>query len=308
MAGSSTAPAAVVPALGVGLAYQEALQGFLAGHADRYDYVEVVPEVVRVDAGPGRTPRLREDPDKWAFLCDLGQTRQVIPHSIGLSIGSAHGFNAQRIAHLRDWYDVFRFPWHSDHLAFSLAQDAAGSGEINAGLMLPVTYDEPTLERIAGRIRQIHELVPAPFALENNVDYIRVGHADYDEPQFHRLLCGRSGGHLLLDLHNLYANSRNHGFDPFEELAAFPLEHVIELHVAGGFEYDGHYLDAHSGPVPEVVWELLAAALPGCVNAGGVTFEIVGSWYPSVGAARLVDELDRLRSVWASCRGVPVPT
>ncbi len=295
---------APVPALGVGVSYQESLQGFLTRHVDAYDYVEVVPEVVRVDRGPDTTPRLADDPDKLAFLCDLGAERQVIPHSIGLSIGSAHRFDLDYYRHLVDWYEMFRFPWHSDHLAFSLADEVGRAGEVNAGIMLPVTYDSATLDRVAERVRRVRALIPVPFALENNVDYVRLAPVDYTEGEFVDQLCRRSGARLLLDLHNLYANSRNHGFDPIAELAALPLADVVELHVAGGLEYEGHYLDAHSGAVPDAVWDLLEFVLPRCPNAGGVTFEIVGSWYPALGATRLLDELARLGETWVAARTV----
>ena len=60
---------------------------------------------------------------------------------------------------------------------------------------------------------------------------------------------------ILLDLHNLLADQRN-GRQPVEEvLSELPLDRVLEIHVAGGFELDGYYLDAHVGG-PDV--ELLA--------------------------------------------------
>jgi Protein of unknown function (DUF692) len=40
------------------------------------------------------------------------------------------------------------------------------------------------------------------------------------------------------------------------------LERVIEVHLAGGFEHHGFWLDAHSGEVPEPLWLLAEAIVP----------------------------------------------
>jgi len=57
---------------------------------------------------------------------------------------------------------------------------------------------------------------------------------------------------------NLYANSRNHGFDAIEYLRRIPLERIAYVHVAGGEERDGVYHDTHFHPIPSGVLELLA--------------------------------------------------
>jgi uncharacterized protein (UPF0276 family) len=62
---------------------------------------------------------------------------------------------------------------------------------------------------------------------------------------------------LLLDLENVHANARNHGYDPVAYLESLPLERAVEVHLAGGVEHDGIYADTHSRPVPEESWTLL---------------------------------------------------
>jgi hypothetical protein len=60
-----------------------------------------------------------------------------------------------------------------------------------------------------------------------------------------------------LDLENVHANSRNHGYNPLEYLESLPLERVVEAHLAGGVLRDGEYADTHTRPVPEESWSLL---------------------------------------------------
>ncbi len=296
-----------VPKLGVGLGYQVQLRPFLEKRGDEFDFLEVVPEVVWNDLGPGRRTRYVPDPDATSFLEQQAQVRTVIPHSIGLSIGSAHRFDREHVEQMALWHQWLRFPWHSDHLAFHLAEhQSEEEGEINVNLTLPLPLDQETLDLVAARVAEVRRAVPAPFLLENNVSYFRMADEDYDEAQFLNALHRASGCGLLLDLHNAYVNERNLGIDARAFLDRLDLDAVVELHVAGGMEMDGFYLDAHSGPVLEPVWRMLADVLPRCPNLGGVVFELFGSWYEPMGEEALRRQLDRMRELWAKHQPQPI--
>jgi hypothetical protein len=77
------------------------------------------------------------------------------------------------------------------------------------------------------------------------------------------LICRETGAGLLLDVENLYLNSRNHGFDPRAFLDALPDDLVQEVHVAGGVTVHESFLecpffaDTHSHPVPDAALDLL---------------------------------------------------
>jgi uncharacterized protein (UPF0276 family) len=63
----------------------------------------------------------------------------------------------------------------------------------------------------------------------------------------------RGGCGQLLDLHNLYCNAINHGFDAFAAIDRMDLDRVIEIHVADGRWQDGYWMDTHDGRVPPPV-------------------------------------------------------
>lgn len=293
----------LVPKLGVGLAYQPALRPFITAKRETFDYIEVVPDILWTDLGLGHEPRYVDDGDGLDFLRRWAGGCPIIPHSIGLSIGTAHRFNRQHLDQIEKWHAWFDFPWHSDHLAYNLAEH--GVDEINAGVTIPLPRDRETLESLAPRVAQVQERLPVPFLLENNVYFFDFPAAEYTDAQFLNALCETTGCGLLLDLHNVYTNCRNHGTDPYRLLDEINLDQVLELHVAGGMEYEGYYLDAHSGPMPEEVWELLRRTLPRCPNLGGVTFELLGSWYEEMGSDRLEAELTGMRELWARYQPVP---
>jgi uncharacterized protein (UPF0276 family) len=296
---------APVPALGIGLAYQPALRPYIEERRETFDYLEVVPDLMWTDLGAGREPRYLNDEEGLAFLRRMAAGRPVIPHGIGLSIGTAHRFNRGQLGQMEMWLGRFDFPWHSDHLAYNLAEH--GIDEINAGVTLPLPRDRATLESLAPRIAEVQRRIPVPFLLENNVYFFEMPGEEMSDAEFLNALCESTGCGLLLDLHNVYCNSRNHGADPYRLLGELDLSRVVEIHVAGGMEHEGWWLDAHCGPLPDTVWGLLDYALPRCPNLGGVTFEMLGSWFVEVGSERLEAELTGLREMWHRHRSAPVP-
>ncbi len=289
-----------LPKLGVGLAFQAPLKGLIEQPGGDFDLVEVVPDMLWSDLGPGHHPRYLDDSENVGWLHGVARAMPVIPHGIGMSIGSAAHFDEQHLRQLQRWHQRMRFPWHSDHLAFHIA-DHQGEA-INVGITLPLPRDQATLDQLKPRIASVRKVVPTPFLLENNVYYFDIPFAEMDEARFLNELSHQCGCGLLLDLHNVYTNAYNHGFDAMAFVDELDLRQVGEIHVAGGMELDGFYLDAHSGAIADPVWALLEHVLPRCPNVGAVVFELFGSWFELVGEARVRADMRRLKRMWQQCQ------
>jgi hypothetical protein len=110
---------------------------------------------------------------------------------------------------------------------------------------------------------------------------------------------------ILLDLHNLWANERNGRQSVREFLDEIPLDRVWEVHVAGGFEYAGYWLDAHSGVMPEELLELAAEVVPRLPNVHAIIFEMVPQALPRTDVALLRRQVEMLRAIWTT-RGTRV--
>jgi uncharacterized protein (UPF0276 family) len=294
---------ALVPKLGIGLLYQEELRPFIESERMRFDFLEVIPDILWTDLGVEHNPRYIERVREVNFLRQLSAEVPIVIHSIGLSIGSACRFDREHISQIARWYKWLKFPWHSEHLAFIIAEH--GTDEVNVGVTLPLPYDQESLDLLVPRVAEVRASVPVPFLLENNVYFFKYPRQEFDEPSFLNQLCETSGCRLLLDLHNLYTNSRNHDIDVYAWLEKLNLENVLEIHVAGGLDNNGFYQDAHSDTSPPVVWELLEWVLPQCPNLGGVVFELLGSWYVDVGKHRMVAQLSRMRELWMQHQPAP---
>lgn len=303
---SSIAPApastlAEIPRLGVGVLYNPSLAGFLRSELELLDYVAVIPDRFWTDRGPGHPARFEEIGAWMEVLGHVAERRPVVSHSVGMSIGSAEWFDGEHLEQLARWNRRFGFPWHSDHLSFArVAGEDAHS--VAAGMACPVPYDTEVLEMVAERVERVRRTVSAPFLLENNVYYVDLPEQEMSEPEFLNRLADRTGCGLLLDVHNVYVNSVNHGFDPAAFIGALELDRVVEVHIAGGSEMAGMYTDSHAGPCPEPVWELLDRVVAGAPNLCGITFEFEETYFPRLGTEGVREQVMRARAAWDRAR------
>jgi uncharacterized protein (UPF0276 family) len=235
---------------GVGLGLRaEFLTPANAGAADgRVAFFEISPENYMHRAGP--VVRKFEE---------IAARVPIISHGLMMSLGGLDPFDDDYFTALREFLarHAETLPkWHSDHLCFSTEQGAVLHD------LLPLPADEPTALRVAARIREAQDRLERPLAIENISYYLPIGQPRLREAEFVRLVCEEADCGLLLDVNNVYVNSKNFGFDVREMLAGYPLDRVVQLHVAGHTRWDRFemFLDDHGataeptvqriGPVP----------------------------------------------------------
>jgi uncharacterized protein len=288
--------------LGVGLLFNPALPEILERRPDAVDFLSVAPDVLQIDQGRGRRVlpaafgrgRFADVEALTDVVEALARAWPVVAHGVGLSIGSPGPLDAAYLRRMCAWTERLRLRWFGEHLSFfRLPRGATAAHE--AGLAAPLPLDFPVLRAVARKAARVRAALGVPFLLENGVAYVRPVDDDLEEWEFlNRLAAHRSAG-VLLDLHNLYVNARNHGFDADEYLDRLDMRNVVEIHLAGGDELGGMYTDAHSGAVPEAVWSLLDRALPRATRLRGVTFEFHESCLPRLGVDGVVEQLTRAR-------------
>jgi uncharacterized protein (UPF0276 family) len=175
----------------------------------------------------------------------------VVPHGVSLSLGGAEPPSPARLGALGRLAARLGAPLVSEHLVFVRA------GGIESGHLLPLPWTEAALEVVVENVCRAKEALPVPLALENVASLIQWPDSEMDEATFLAEVLERADVLLLLDIENVYANSRNHGFDPLDYLTRLPLERLAYVHVAGGTEQGGLYHDTHTVAVPPPVLNLL---------------------------------------------------
>ena len=191
-----------------------------------------------------------------AALEQLARVRERYPiamHSVGMSLGAVEPLDWDYVRAVGELARRFEPEWVSEHLCWTTAHG------VHFHDLLPLPYTEESVEHVAGRIRQVQDVLGRRLLIENVSSYIAFEHSAMSEGAFVAAVAEAADCDVLLDLNNLHASQVNHGDAALDCLERVPPKRVREIHLAGGEERDGYLLDTHSRPVPEAVWTLYEA-------------------------------------------------
>jgi uncharacterized protein len=161
-------------------------------------------------------------------------------------------------------------------------------------LLPPVLCRDSALE-MAEAIQRVEQATGLACLPENPPSAIYLGELHILD--YFGLVADASGGGLLVDCAHLAIFQRMRGLPPLTGLDGFPLDRVIELHVAGGTERDEDGFawiddDHQPEPLPDTwqIYEHIAARAP---NLRAVVYECERN-----PPALVVDNFRRIRAVW----------
>ena len=248
------APGAHAPAATVGIGLRQPHYAAFFEQRPALAFIEVHSENFFADGG--------------AALAVLRQAREqtaVSLHGVGLALGSAAGldpWHLDRLARLVERIEPIRV---SDHACFARSAPAPGAPVSHANDLLPIAFNEASLEVMAGNVERVQERLKRQLLVENLSSYVSFADDTMSEPEFLTRLCRRTGCGLLLDLNNLMVNALNtDAFDPLAACRGFvdalPQGIVGELHLAGYCEVEGIVIDDHGSRVRPDVWSVYAHA------------------------------------------------
>jgi hypothetical protein len=129
--------------------------------------------------------------------------RVIGGHGIGLSLPSAIRIDMAMVAEVASLAKELHFQWFSEHLSLFLVSHGSVPNS-QAGLGLPVTYDDETFEIVKSKLRILKDALDCDLLLENGAVFTPVPKTDLSEPQLLNRLYSEVGCGTLLDLHNLY--------------------------------------------------------------------------------------------------------
>ncbi|MDA0591172.1 MAG: DUF692 family protein [Planctomycetota bacterium] len=148
----------------------------------------------------------------------------------------------------------------SDHLGFT--RDSDKGAEL--GHFAPPPWTQQALDATCHNVDHIQKFFGDTRFYIETIAYLFEFEGTMREADFVASLLKRTGCGWLLDVTNVYANSVNFGFDPYEFIATvMPHAASVQMHLAGGFydEKSEMYIDSHSEPIPDPVWDLYRFSL-----------------------------------------------
>src|SRR5262245_42494340 len=187
-----------MPVLGIGLGLRWALtDDILERPPPELAWLEVAPE--NYMRRGGRFP---------AALAACAERWPIVTHGLTMSLGGRDPLAPDYLRTLASFAREAKTPWHSDHLCFGIVDGVALHD------LLPLPFTEEAADHIAQRVRVAEGALEVPMAVENISYYAHPASLEkqMDEAEFARAVVERASCSLLLDVNNVYVNSKNHGF------------------------------------------------------------------------------------------------
>jgi uncharacterized protein (UPF0276 family) len=259
----------------IGLGWRPELAAGILSNLDRIDVLEVVADDY-FDASGRQIHALKT----------LAAQVPVVLHGLAMGMASTAPVERKRVERMARLVDRLQPESWSEHLAFVRA------GGIEIGHLAAPPRTSTTVDSTAANLDAARAVVGLAPLMENIATLIDPPASDRDEPAWLCQILKASGAGLLLDLHNLYANSVNFGLDPADFLRRLPSERVHAVHIAGG-KWIGRILDDHLHDPPDPVYDLLAELAARCPNPLAVILERDGAYPPM---PHLLAQLDRARA------------
>jgi uncharacterized protein (UPF0276 family) len=240
------------------------------------DFVEVAPENwIAVGGRFGR--QFRAVAERYPLVC----------HGLSLSIGGPAPLDREFLRSLRCFLDGHEVRCYTEHLSY--CSDDKG----HLYDLMPIPFTEDAVYHVAGRIRRTQEILDRRIGIEHVSYYAAPGQA-LSELEFLNAVLTEADCDLLLDVNNLYVNSINFGYDPYEFLAGLDGSRIIYVHTAGHYvEAEDLRVDTHGAAVAEPVWDLLESAY----RAWGALPTLLERDFNFPPMAELLGEVSRIRDL-----------
>lgn len=227
---------------GAGLGLRsEFLNQFRHQPADNVSFLEIAPENW-LGIGGQRAKQLQYFSERYPILA----------HGLSLSLGGPAALNESFLHQLKSFFARYDIAIYSEHLSYCTDQKSYLYD------LMPIPFTFEAVMYVAQRINRAQDLLERKIAIENVSYYFAPGQ-EMSELEFINAVLSEADCNLLLDINNIYVNSINHHYDPYDFLAKLPHDRVSYLHVAGHYrQQEDLAIDTHGESVVDDVWDLLA--------------------------------------------------
>jgi uncharacterized protein len=231
------------PVTGAGIGLRRSLlDEFLSQDSIPVDFMEVAPENW-IGLGGRFGKQFRAFTERYPFNL----------HGLSLSIGGPEPLDVSFVREVKQFMQQHDIRCYSEHLSY-----CSDDGHLYD--LMPIPFTEEAVHHVAGRIKQVQDIIEEQLVIEN-VSYYAAPGKEMDEIDFINAVLNEADCKLLLDVNNIYVNSVNHRYDASEFLRSLPGERIAYVHIAGHYnEAEDLIVDTHGADVIDPVWALLDEA------------------------------------------------
>ncbi len=265
------------PVEGAGLGLRRALLPELVKmDSNDVDFLELAPENW-IGVGGRFSRQLRAISEKYPFVC----------HGLSLSIGSPAPLDTGFLKEVKNFLETYEVRCYSEHLSY--CSDDQG----HLYDLMPIPFTEEAIRYVSARVRAVQDILERRLTLEH-VSYYAAPGQQISELEFINGVLQEADCDLLLDVNNIYVNSVNFGYDPYEFLEQIDGDRTVYIHIAGHYvEAPDLRIDTHGSAVIDPVWNLLETAY----SRWGVAPTLLERDFNFPPFSDLLGEIDHIRSL-----------
>lgn len=267
-------------ALGVGLGYRQQIAHAIRRNLHEIDFFEVIGDELF-------------DLDELESFRDAIGKSPVVCHFLDLSLATDAPLEERYLADVERVLQAVSPRWFSDHVAITSVPG------MRIGHLSPPAFTMETARIVAGKAREIQSRFGLPFLLENIAYPFVLPGAEISEWEFLAEIVELADCGILLDLNNVYVNSCNHGYDPYEYFQGIPVSRIRQVHIAGAVVEAGLVMDSHGHPVSDAVFDYLDYMCRR-TEVAGILLERDKNFDDFDG---LIREVRMARAIWQASRG-----
>jgi uncharacterized protein (UPF0276 family) len=127
----------------------------------------------------------------------------IILHGVGLAIGSPMPLDFDYLGKVKELAKRVKAPFVSEHLSWGKVPGA------NFHELLPLPFTWEVADYVIERAKIVQDYLELPFALENISSYMEAEGKEMSEWDFYSYIVEKSETYMLLDVNNIYVNSKN---------------------------------------------------------------------------------------------------
>lgn len=224
-------------------------------------------------------------------LAWVASGRPTTYHFLDVNLEQAEDLDAAWVAKTRSRAHEIGAAW--------LCGDAGvwhvGARDRGHGTLMPPILELDVAMEMGKNVRRLRESTGMEVLPENPPAQAFVGSMHLLD--FFGEVCSQADSGMLLDVAHLAIYQQVMGYDPLSGLERFPMDRIVEVHVAGGspFEEQGRTFvdDSHDCGVMESTWKILEHVLARAVRLRAIVFECERNRIPEV-----VPTFQRIRDAW----------
>ena len=282
-----------LPDLGVGITFFPDIAAYLTNNQDLIDVLLIEPQTFWYHAFSKNIPyqmnmKLFENIKRLPY--------KKIVHGVSNPIGGSSLPDASQIPLFVQTINDLNVPWASEHLSFNKFQGL--DGYYNTGFLLPPRQTSDGVEYAVQSIVTLSRQLPVPLAIETGVNYLKPRSDEMSDGEFVSRVVESADCGIILDMHNIWTNELNGRQTVNNYLDDLPIERIWELHLAGGDEEDGYWLDAHSGRIPTPLIDITRSIIPHLPNLHAIIFELYPTYFSYNNYEAISEQLKELRKLW----------